>query len=114
MAFECTGGASARFIGHTGSVVEKGFLDSIDSRDSYRGSATGGRGPDPETARVPPDQYRENLKKLIELSGEAEIILLAFPQTTSLVPWVEVQRELGTSLFPRCRAMHSLSPIPYT
>ena len=70
-----------------------------------QGTRTGGAPPadqfgDPETARVPPDQYRENLKELIELSGEAEIILLAFPQTTSLAPWVEVQRELGTSLEP--------------
>jgi hypothetical protein len=55
----------------------------------------------PAHSRVPPDAYRENLQKLIEMSSGAEVILLSFPQIESLGPWEEVQVELGQSWRPR-------------
>ena len=55
-------------------------------------------------ARVPPDAYGENLRRLIEMSGDAEIILLSFPHQEDMSEWEAVQAELGTAWAPRLDA----------
>ena len=54
-----------------------------------------------DSSRVPPSAYRDNLARLIEMSGDAEVILLSFPHQEAMTDWERVQSELGRTWAPR-------------
>ena len=68
------------------------------------------------SSRVPPDLYRQNLSRLIEMSGDAEVVLLSFPHQSSMEDWEHVQEELGLSWQPHLdtNAFFETDPVHLT
>jgi tetratricopeptide (TPR) repeat protein len=51
--------------------------------------------PSQGAARVPPDRFADNLRSLVGMAGEAEVLLLAFPQPVPSEAHVEAMASLG-------------------
>ena len=70
------------------------------------------------SSRVPPDRFRDNLARLIAASGDAEVVLLAFPTRSpaAVAPWVERMRAAGPTLAPvlASEAFFATDPVHLT
>ncbi len=63
--------------------------------------------------RVPPDRYETNLRALVELAGDAEVLLLAFPQREPSAAWIEALGRVGPPvLAPQLEARHFFPSDP--
>lgn len=55
---------------------------------------------DAQTYRVPVHRYEANLRTLETYSGNAEVVLLAFPQLHPASDWIAAMRRVGRTLTP--------------